>query len=728
DAEAARCVFEEILRQKPDHAIARENLVAVGGTVPPAAPAAASKSPATGDASSRSPVRPTASSSSAKPVETAAELPPPLVSAIVSTYKSERYLRGCLQDLLDQTIADRLEIIVVDSGSPENERAIVEEFQKKHPRIVYLRTERETIYAAWNRGAKLASAPYLTSANADDRHRPEALARLVALLESRPDCSVAYADCAVCENVHPDFGYTEIRGYYRWPEFDPALLFRGCYVGPQPVWRRSLHDRYGGFDPAYRSAGDYEFWLRLAKSETFVHLPEILGLHWYAESSLGHQNRDLTRDESDRARRQHWPAEWGQRPTEPFKTLHLTPALEKQRKRVADLSARVQTLERDNAALQAALETRPQPLDPAASPSPSIAPSTPVAAAPASPPPGDARRDAIVPTAVAQRAAQDATAPTVPALSLLPSDSNPEAFQHLLRGFDLVREGRFEEANAEAAQYREKVVYDSLHRTDRRAAKAPTLSVVVVAYQTRQALLACLDSLEHPDNPPFEVIVVDNGGNESIEAELHRRPVLHVRPPVNVLPSEARNIGVHFARGTTVVFVDDDATVEPGYLATIARAFEAYEIVGFRGKVVPVTQGEDVRLRVRHYDLGDQPLTADLNTEGNCAVRVADWKQVGGQDCLLFGGEGVEFSFRVVAHFGPAALIYWPSSVIRHDYADEDSKLERKTDRHRAARAYLEWKHPGIREYHDHLKLRPSTDDERRQRPSPLRPRQAGQP
>ena len=81
----------------------------------------------------------------------------PLVSAIVSAYKSTRYLRGCLEDLENQTIADRLEIIVVDSNSPEDERSIIEEFQKRHSNVVYIRSEeRETVYGAWNRGIKAA--------------------------------------------------------------------------------------------------------------------------------------------------------------------------------------------------------------------------------------------------------------------------------------------------------------------------------------------------------------------------------------------------------------------------------------------------------------------------------------------------------------------------------------------------------------------------------------------
>src|SRR5687768_12897488 len=101
----------------------------------------------------------------------------PLVTALVSTYRSEAFMQGCLQDLVEQTLYAQgaLEIVVIDSGSPENERAIVEQFQRRHPRIVYLRTERETLYAAWNRGIGAAGGKYLTNANTDDRHRRDAL-------------------------------------------------------------------------------------------------------------------------------------------------------------------------------------------------------------------------------------------------------------------------------------------------------------------------------------------------------------------------------------------------------------------------------------------------------------------------------------------------------------------------------------------------------------------------
>ena len=50
-----------------------------------------------------------------------------LVSALVPTYNAERFMRGLLEDLEAQTIADRLEIVYRSTGSPTNEKVIVEE-------------------------------------------------------------------------------------------------------------------------------------------------------------------------------------------------------------------------------------------------------------------------------------------------------------------------------------------------------------------------------------------------------------------------------------------------------------------------------------------------------------------------------------------------------------------------------------------------------------------------
>ncbi len=216
-----------------------------------------------------------------------------LVSAIVSLYNSERFIRGCIDDLEAQTIADRLEIVIVDSGSPQNERAIVEEMQGKHSNIKYIRTEeRETVYAAWNRGIKAASGKYITNANTDDRHRHDALQVMVDELERKPEIALVYADVIVTEKENETFERHTPCGYFKWHDWDrDILLEKGCFMGPQPMWRRSIHDQYGYFDGTMTTSGDYEFWLRISQTNDFYHIRESLGLYLQSPDSIEHRSR-----------------------------------------------------------------------------------------------------------------------------------------------------------------------------------------------------------------------------------------------------------------------------------------------------------------------------------------------------------------------------------------------------------------------------------------------------
>ena len=288
---AAQDTYRRILEIEPDNAVAAQELHTTAGEVAPASASVAAPAPLS--------LQP-----SAPPVSA---LGTPRVSAIVATYNSERFLRGCLEDLERQTIASQLEIIVVDTASPQNERAIVEEFQQRFGNIVYLRTEeRETVYGAWNRGIKAARGKYLTNANTDDRHRSDALERLAHALDAHPAMALVYADCLTTTVENETFETTPSTRNWAWLDFDPqVLLGKGCFVGPQPMWRRELHEEHGYFDEKMVSSGDYEFWLRLARTRDFLHLKETLGLYLESPASVQHANNDQALRETRRAQDLH---------------------------------------------------------------------------------------------------------------------------------------------------------------------------------------------------------------------------------------------------------------------------------------------------------------------------------------------------------------------------------------------------------------------------------------
>lgn len=222
----------------------------------------------------------------------------PLVSVLVSTYNAERLIQGALESLEQQTIATRIEIVVIDSGSTQDEKRIVDQFQSRYDNIRYVRTERESVYQAWNRGIQIARGRYLTNANTDDRHRHDALEVLVSELEKNADIALVYADSAVTFEENQTFDAAMPSGYHLRPAYTKRVMLTGCHMGPQPMWRRSIHEELGYFRNDLRSAGDYEFWCRVALRYQLKHVPQTLGLYYENPQGICNSNKALSASET----------------------------------------------------------------------------------------------------------------------------------------------------------------------------------------------------------------------------------------------------------------------------------------------------------------------------------------------------------------------------------------------------------------------------------------------
>ena len=141
---------------------------------------------------------------------------------------------------------------------------------------------------------KAATGKYITNANTDDRHRKDALERMVNVLEARSDVVLVYADVIKTKTENETFENCTSVGEYHWYDWDRnVLLEEGCFIGPQPMWRRSVHDDYGYFDESLISSGDFEFWLRISQSYDFFHIRIPLGLYLIRPDSIEHAKEDI---------------------------------------------------------------------------------------------------------------------------------------------------------------------------------------------------------------------------------------------------------------------------------------------------------------------------------------------------------------------------------------------------------------------------------------------------
>ena len=191
------------------------------------------------------------------------------VSIITSLYKGGDFIENFMQNITSQSIFDDCELIIIDANSPENEQEIINCYQERFENILYRRMNyRIGIYDAWNLGVQLATGDYCTNANLDDCRSTDSLEVQASTLDALPFVDVVYQDVYYSFEPGLPFADIEARGFktdlpiasrYNLLEFN--LPHNG------PMWRRTLHDDVGMFNSDYKSAADFEFWMRCAVAE-----------------------------------------------------------------------------------------------------------------------------------------------------------------------------------------------------------------------------------------------------------------------------------------------------------------------------------------------------------------------------------------------------------------------------------------------------------------------------
>jgi len=107
----------------------------------------------------------------------------------------------------------------------------------------------------------------------------------------------------------------------------------------------------------------------------------------------------------------------------------------------------------------------------------------------------------------------------------------------------------------------------------------PRLSIVVLSWNTRELLAACLASLRAVSGElPFETIVVDNASADgSADMVAARFPEVRlVRNAVNEGYAIGNNTGAGFARGDLLLLLNSDTEVRPGALSTLVAFLDAH--------------------------------------------------------------------------------------------------------------------------------------------------------
>jgi GT2 family glycosyltransferase/SAM-dependent methyltransferase len=183
----------------------------------------------------------------------------------VPTYNQAGFLPETLESLLAQTRTD-WEAVVVNDGSTDGTREVLESFAARDPRIRALHKENGGVATALNEALARARGEWICWLSSDDLFEPDALETWARAAEARPEVKFFHGDFY---ELVQESGTRRTPPGNRAPSIPaPATqlvtLLRGNYVhGISIAVHRSVFEQVGRFDPALRYGQDVDMWLRI---------------------------------------------------------------------------------------------------------------------------------------------------------------------------------------------------------------------------------------------------------------------------------------------------------------------------------------------------------------------------------------------------------------------------------------------------------------------------------
>ena len=212
--------------------------------------------------------------------------PHPLVSVVIPSYNSARFIEETLTSVLEQTLAP-LEVIVVDDGSTDETCKVVERFE---PRVRLVRLSNGGVCRARNRGLQEARGQYICFLDHDDVWHPEKLALQLAAFDADRDLGVVFSSFLWwhrdASGTFPPqakmFGPTPPEAaldaeYSNW--IYHQLLIDCWVLTSSATIRTDLLREVGAFDASLPYSEDWDLWLRLSRVTRFAKLNAPLVLY-----------------------------------------------------------------------------------------------------------------------------------------------------------------------------------------------------------------------------------------------------------------------------------------------------------------------------------------------------------------------------------------------------------------------------------------------------------------
>lgn len=184
----------------------------------------------------------------------------PIVSVIIPTFNYDKFIGEALKSVFEQTLKD-FEIIVIDDGSTDNTKEIVESFGEK---VRYFYQPRKGPASARNKGIRESKGVFVAFLDADDVWLPTKLEKQVNLFGDNPRLGMALTDNFLFDEAGIYRDYVNKKRYLLTGDVVANIFINSGVVTPTVMVRRDVFDKVGLFEENLYIAEDDNMWIRIA--------------------------------------------------------------------------------------------------------------------------------------------------------------------------------------------------------------------------------------------------------------------------------------------------------------------------------------------------------------------------------------------------------------------------------------------------------------------------------
>jgi glycosyltransferase involved in cell wall biosynthesis len=185
------------------------------------------------------------------------------ISIITVCYNSKDTIEDTLKSIINQSIFDKVEYIIIDGNSSDNTLEIISKYRKYIDHLIS--EDDEGLYHAMNKGINLATGDIIGFLNSDDVFYDDTILETIYnSFKKRNELNGIYGNLVYVKNNNL---FTIIRIWKSRQYF--SHYFENAHVPPHPTLylKKEIYKKYSGFNLAFKFAADYEFMLRIFKNE-----------------------------------------------------------------------------------------------------------------------------------------------------------------------------------------------------------------------------------------------------------------------------------------------------------------------------------------------------------------------------------------------------------------------------------------------------------------------------